>query len=545
MLVEIKNLKAGFIVDDNYVEAIRGIDLSVAENEVVGLVGESGCGKTATALSIMRLLPQNGKIKSGEVIFEGRNLLSLSESEMLDIRGQSLAMVFQEPFTALNPVIRIGQQISEAVLAHPVRNYISNGAGKHISKEAARSLVFDLLKTVCLDNPERIYYDYPHQLSGGQRQRVLIAIALVHKPRLLIADEPTTALDVTTQSEILKLLLELKENMKMSVLFITHDLGIINQVADNICVMRDGEIVERGNKAEILTSPKHQYTKRLLEAIPNIADSAGEVSATPAQDILIETKSLSKSFAIERGLLRKATGKIEAVSDVNIRIKKGQAFGLVGESGCGKTTLGKLLIGLIEPDQGEILVAGKSLREYLKDTPRQIRQMMQIVFQDPYSSLDPRMRMGDIVLEGPSILGKRRSEKETLLKEVLEKVHLSPQDRHKYPHQFSGGQRQRIAIARAMATKPEFLILDEPVSSLDLLIQKDILNLLRSLQKELNLTYLFISHDLRVVEVMSDEVAVMYQGAIVEVASSRSIYTNPVHPYTKRLLESVPQCQLP
>ena len=541
MVLEVKDLRAGYIVDGDYTEAIRGISLSVGEKEVVGLVGESGCGKTATALSIMRLLPQNGKIKSGQVIFEGSSLLGLNEPQMRNIRGQEIAMIFQEPFTALNPVIRIGQQITEAALAHPVRNIISNGPGsKYISKGEARSLVFDLLKKVRLDNPERIYYDYPHQLSGGQRQRVLIAIALVHGPKLLIADEPTTALDVTTQSEILKLLLELKESMKMSVLFITHDFGIINEVADKICVMKDGEIVEEGKRQEILTLPKHHYTQRLLGAVPKIEDAKQQEQSIPAGDILIETKSLAKSFTIERGLLRKAIGKIDAVRDVNIKIKKGQTFGLVGESGCGKTTLGRLLIGLIEPNQGEILIAGKSLKGYLKDSPQEIRQMMQIVFQDPYSSLDPRMTMGNIVLEGPSILGKTRSQKEATLSEVLEKVRLSAQDRNKYPHQFSGGQRQRIAIARALATKAQFLVLDEPVSSLDVLIQKDILDLLKSLQKELNLTYLFISHDLRVVEVMSDEIAVMYQGSIVETASSRSIYTNPTHPYTRHLLESVP-----
>ena len=529
MLLEVKDLRAGYVVEDSFAEAVGGISLSIEENEVLGLVGESGCGKTATALSIMRLLPPNGKIKSGAVIFEGENLLSLNEQQMLKIRGRRMAMIFQEPFTALNPVIRIGQQIEEAARAH-----------KNITREQAQSLALDLLKNVHLDNPQRVYYDYPHQLSGGQRQRVLIAIALVHNPKLLIADEPTTALDVTTQSEILKLLLELKENMKMSVLFITHDFGIVNEVADKICVMKNGQIVERGQKNEILTLPQHQYTKNLLGAVPRIGSGQERPAAAAAQEIMIETKSLTKSFAIERGLLRRAVGKIEAVRDVNIGINRGETFGLVGESGCGKTTLGRLLIGLIEPDRGEIIIAGKVLKEYLQNTPREVRQMMQIVFQDPYSSLDPRMVMGNIVLEGPAILGKSRAEKKTILSEALERVHLSVQDQHKYPHQFSGGQRQRIAIARALATKAQFLVLDEPVSSLDVLIQKDILDLLKSLQKELKLTYLFISHDLRVVELMSDKIAVMYQGAIVEIASGKSIYTNPSHPYTKHLLASVP-----
>ncbi len=530
MILEIKNLRAGFAINGDYSEVLGGIDLSIDENEVMGLVGESGCGKTLTALSIIRLLPENAKISSGEVIFAGRNLLGLSELEMLDIRGQKIAMVFQEPFTALNPVIRIGPQISEAVLAH-----------QDISQKAAQDLALDLLKKVRLGSPERIYYDYPHQLSGGQRQRVLIAIALAHQPKLLIADEPTTALDVTTQKGILELLLELKQSMRMSVLFITHDFVIISEVADKICVMKEGKIVEQGDKKEVLGKTRQEYTKRLLQAVPRVAAAEDKEAAAVSENILVETRLLSKSFTIERGLLRKSAGKIDAVRDVNIRIRKGAAFGLVGESGCGKTTLGRLLIGLTQPDQGEIIIAGKPIKEYLSDTPKKIRRMMQIVFQDPYSSLDPRMRMGDIVLEGPTILGRTKAEKKQTLAQVLEQVHLNLRDSAKYPHQFSGGQRQRIAIARALATKPEFLILDEPVSSLDVLIQKDILDLLRRLQKELNLTYLFISHDLRVVKVMSDEIAVMYQGSIVEIASSSEIYLHPRHSYTRHLLESIPR----
>ena len=532
MLLEIKNLRAGFVVDSDFVEVIRDINLSVYEDEVVGLVGESGCGKTVTALSIMKLLPRNARLTGGSIIFDGRDLVRLREPLMLGMRGQKIAMVFQEPFTALNPVIRIGLQIVETILAH-----------KDISKKEATSLAFKLLEKVHIKKPERIYYDYAHQLSGGQRQRVLIAIALALEPKLLIADEPTTALDVTTQHDILKLLLELKRGMKMSILFITHDFGIINEVADRVLVMKDGEIVERGEKNQILNLPQHPYTKKLLEAVPKIKDAEKEV-LLPSGDTLVKIKSLSKSFPIERGIFKKAIGRIDAVKGVSLSIKKGRTLGLVGESGCGKTTLGRLLLGLIEPDGGSIEIKGKSLREYLKDTPREIRKMMQIVFQDPYGSLDPRMTMGDIVLEGPSILGKTRSEKKSILEEVSEKVRMNPGDCFKYPHQFSGGQRQRIAIARALATRPQLLILDEPVSSLDVLIQKDILDLLKALQRELELTYLFISHDLSVIEIMSDEVAVMYRGSIVETASRRDIYKNPKHPYTKRLLESIPDLTL-
>lgn len=529
MLLEIKNLKTGFITDECYQEVLHGIDVSISENEIVGLVGESGCGKTITAYSVLGLLPKNAKVAGGEVIFEGANLLNSSEEELRNARGQKIAMIFQEPFTALNPVIKVGEQIKESVLAH-----------KKIKEENAESMVFELLKKVHIKDPKRLYYDYPHQLSGGQRQRVLIAMALILEPKLLIADEPTTALDVTTQHEILKLLLELKKNMKMSILFITHDFGIISEVANKVLVMKEGVIVERGEKKEILSLPQHPYTKKLLKAVPRIEDTEKEKRTESTGNIIIETKSLSKSFILERGFLKGVRGKVDAVRDLNLVIKEGETLGLVGESGCGKTTVGKLLLGLLKPDGGEILLEGKSLKKQLKDVPYKIRQMMQIVFQDPYGSLDPRMTMGDIVLEGPSILGKKKLEKESILKEVLEKVHMNFTDRFKYPHQFSGGQRQRIAIARALATKARFLILDEPVSSLDVLIQKDIIDLLKSLQIDMELTYLFISHDLRVVYAMSDKIAVMYQGSIVESSSSINIYKNPRHPYTKRLLESIP-----
>jgi ABC-type microcin C transport system duplicated ATPase subunit YejF len=526
-MLEIKNLKVYFRHDHMTVKAVDGIDLSIRENEVVGLVGESGSGKTVTGLSIMKLVPEGGYIEGGSITFEGGDLKSLDDSLMLDIRGKKISMIFQEPFTSLNPVFRVGEQISEAILAH-----------SHIRKIEADREARSLLEKVQIRNPDKVFYDYPHQLSGGQRQRVMIAMALALKPRLLIADEPTTALDVTIQAEILKLLLRLKDEFKLSVLFITHDFGVINEVADRILVMKDGKIVEEGRKEDILSSPKHPYTRKLLGAIPKI--ELDKRLGKEGVDIFIKVDSVSKTFAIERGLWRKKVGEIRAVDGVSLDLKKGKTMGLVGESASGKTTLGRLILGLLAPDSGKILIEERELNNYLNKTPKEVRQMMQIVFQDPFSSLDPHMRMRDIVTEGPHILGKGAREKEALLKDVLGKVRLNYEDRLKFPHQFSGGQRQRIAIARALAVNPKFLVLDEPVSSLDVSIQADILKLLEELQASLGLTYLFISHDLRVVGSLADEVAVMYQGKIVEFGPKEAIYKTPKHPYTKHLLSSIP-----
>ena len=527
MLLEVKGLKTYFRNNGRVTEAVSGIDFTVAHDEVVGLVGESGSGKSVTALSILRLLSAGGWTDAGEILFEKRDLLKLKDSGLLNIRGQEISMIFQEPFTSLNPVIKVGKQISEVLLIH-----------KRLSRKTAFTETIELLKKVQIKDPGRVYSNYPHQLSGGQRQRAMIAMAIALKPKLLIADEPTTALDVTIQSEILKLLLDLKRDFRMSILFITHDFAVVNEVADRVIVMKDGKIVESQTKASIMKNPKNSYTRKLLDAIPRIG--AQEKSIPPDKTPFIKIENLSRKFSVESGVFRKKVGDIKAVDSVNLILKKGQTLGLVGESASGKTTLGRLLLGLIEKDSGKILIEGKALDEHLKTTPKKIRKMMQIVFQDPYSSLDPHMRMKDIVLEGPEVLGIPRREREALLKEILEKTNLEYRDRLKYPHQFSGGQQQRIAIARALAVKPQFLVLDEPVSSLDVLIQKDILDLLKSLQKGLGLTYLFISHDLRVVEAVSDEVAVMYQGQIVETAPCKSIYETPQHPYTKRLLSSIP-----
>jgi peptide/nickel transport system ATP-binding protein len=528
MLLDVKGLKVYFEDGGRVTKAVDGIDFAIAADEVVGLVGESGSGKTMTALASMGLVPPGGRIAGGSLNFEGQDLAKLSEQELCEIRGREISMIFQEPFTSLNPVIRVGEQVTEAILVH-----------KKTSKEEAEEAALEILKKVKIKDPKRAYTDYPHRLSGGERQRIMIAMALALRPKLLIADEPTTALDVTIQAEILDLLRELKKELKMSILFITHDLAVVNNIADRVVVMKDGRIVEEGPTAEILNMPKDPYTQKLLAAIPKIGE--GAVLPTEISDSAVNMATISKRFTVERGLLRKKVGEVKAVDNVTLELKRGKTLGLVGESASGKTTLGRILLGLEEPDSGKVTIEGRGLAESLKKEPKKIREMMQIVFQDPYGSLDPRMRMADIVLEGPMIRGAGREEAGRLLKDLLSKVNLEYADRLKYPHQFSGGQRQRISIARALAVKPKILVLDEPVSSRDVSIQAEIIELLKRLQKELGLTYLFISHDLRVVGSISDEVAVMHNGRIVESGPMASVYHNPKAPYTQRLLSSIPK----
>jgi len=520
MILSVKNLKVRFKHDGETVNAVDDIDFTMQENEVLGIVGESGSGKTVTALSVMNLLPRTDCLVSGEIV-----------------KKTGVAMIFQEPFTSLNPVLCVGEQIDEAVRMR------GKAAKKDIKKQT-----LSLLKKVKLNFPERIYESYPHLLSGGQRQRAMIAMALALSPGLLIADEPTTSLDVTIQAEILNLVMGLKKELGMSVLFITHDFGIIGKVADRVLVMKDGKIIESGPSSEVLSSPRAGYTKKLIEAVPHIRTGldeegyprrgktlpsdrtpGGEVSLNETEArshrTIVNVKNLSKTFITEKGIFKRSSGCVRAVRSVNLEIKEGKTLGVVGESGSGKTTLAKLLVGLLEADSGTVeTLAGA--------------HSAQIVFQDPYSSLDPRMRMQEIVLEGPAIRGAGKNEKEKILQEVLFKVRLNLKDRMKYPHQFSGGQRQRIALARALAVRPRILVLDEPVSSLDVIIRSEILNLLRDIQRELALTYVFISHDLAVVERIADDVAVMYKGEIVEFASSARIYGSPKHSYTKRLIAS-------
>ncbi|MFH1593097.1 MAG: ABC transporter ATP-binding protein [Candidatus Omnitrophota bacterium] len=517
-LIKVQDLQVCFEQDAGTIMAVDGITFNIGSNEVVGLVGESGSGKTITSLSIMKLLPERRCSLGGKIIFEDRDILELSEREMLAIRCSKIAMVFQEPFTSLNPVMTVGEQIDEVMLAHT-----------NVSKGEAKKRSLSILDRIKIASPLRIYNAYPHLLSGGERQRAMIAMAVALKPRLLIADEPTTALDVTIQEEILTLILDIKKELGISVLFVTHDFGIVKKVADRVIVMKDGNIVESGKTDVMLLSPGDDYTKRLIEAIPKI-DLTAPKKRREERPAAIDINSLSKSFLIGKGLFQRERTIVKAVNNVSFKVEEGRTLGLVGESGSGKTTVGKIIAGIIEADSGHIRVSGSGTRHKL-----------QMVFQDPYSSLDPRMKMRDIVLEGPTIQGLTKGRKETILRDVLLKVRLDYKDSAKYPHQFSGGQRQRISIARALAVDPRILILDEPVSSLDVIIQRDILDLLKELQNELSLTYLFISHDLRVIEYMADDIAVMQKGEIVELDTSDRIYRSPKHPYTRRLLSSIPE----
>lgn len=524
-LIKINNLNVS--LKENSMPLINGVSFEINENETVALVGASGSGKTLTGYSILRILPKDLESKKGEIIFEGKNILEISDKNMEDVRGRRISMVFQEPFTSLNPVINIGEQMVEAVIYH-----------KNIKRRDALPGVFNILEKVMVKNPKAVFYKYPHQLSGGERQRVMIAMSVMLNPRLLIADEPTTALDVTVQAQVLDVLRKIKEELKMSMLFITHDFGIVNMIADRVLVMNKGMIVDSGTKDKIFKSPENGYTKKLLDAVPKLrrAEASDEI-AQNINEVFIELKNVNKTFSVGKGFFKNELFQVRAVNDVNMVIKKGDIVGLVGESGSGKSTLGRIILGLEKHDSGEIILN----EELAANKPhRRLREIMQIVFQDPFGSLDPRMRMEEIITEGAPLAGISKDECDKRFKDVIDSVRLLYEERSKFPHQFSGGERQRIAIARALFVNPEFLVLDEPVSSLDVLVQKDILGLLKELQKNFNLTYLLISHDLRVVESMSNIVYVMKDGRIVESGSPEKIYNSPEDGYTKMLINSCP-----
>jgi microcin C transport system ATP-binding protein len=502
--------------------AVDRISFSIKRGECVALVGESGSGKSVSALSILRLLPYPiASHPSGGIRFKGRDLLTSSEREMRGIRGSDISIIFQEPMTSLNPLHTIESQIGEILQLH-----------NPVNAATARARTLELLTQVGIPDPETRLQSYPHQLSGGQRQRVMIAMALANEPDLLIADEPTTALDVTVQAQILALLAEIRTRLGMSLLFITHDLGIVRRIADVVCVMKNGKIVEQGPVEQVFTAPKHPYTRDLLAAEPK-PDPA---PPRPDQPVVMSADNLKVWFPIKRGLLRKTVGHIKAVDGVSLAVRKGETLGVVGESGSGKTTLGLALLRLISSD-GPIVFLGKNIQGLRFKGMLPFRRDMQIVFQDPFGALSPRMSVGDIVAEGLSVHQRALSyeERETRVIKALNDVGLDPATRFRYPHEFSGGQRQRISIARAVVLEPNFVVLDEPTSALDMLFQAQMVDLLRELQRKRDLTYMFISHDLRVVASLASHLIVMRLGKVVEEGPAVELFKNPKSDYTRAL----------
>ncbi|WP_274310332.1 ABC transporter ATP-binding protein [Solibacillus daqui] len=531
-LLNVKDLRVSFITNESEFEAVKGVSFHVNAGETVGIVGESGSGKSVTARSIMRLLPSPPSyLKSGTIEFQGKNLVQQSEKQMEAIRGKDISMIFQDPMTSTNPTIRIGEQIAEGLIKH-----------QGLSKKEAHNKTIELLKLVGIKNSEERYNQYPHEFSGGMRQRVMIAMALACNPSLLIADEPTTALDVTIQAQILSLMKQMQQRLGTSIILITHDLGVVAGMCDRVIVMKEGEVVEQGTTEDIFENPQHEYTKRLLNALPKLHEKKEPKvmpNLAPELDInvpLVEVKHISKHFELAKGNV------LKAVDDLSFQIYPGETLGLVGESGSGKSTTGRTLLQLHEPTDGEVLYKGVPVSRLTKKELKSMRRHMQIIFQDPYSSLNPRKKVLDIIGEALDLhkLTTSKEQRRARVEELLELVGLNKEHALRYPHEFSGGQRQRIGIARALAVEPQFIVCDEPLSALDVSIQKQVVDLLKDLQQRLGLTYLFIAHDLSMVKHISDRVAVMYGGKIVELAESEELYANPQHPYTKMLLNSIP-----
>jgi microcin C transport system ATP-binding protein len=521
-LLVVRDLSVAFHSDGRTSLAVDRVSFDVGKGETVALVGESGSGKSVTALSILKLLPYPAaRHPSGAILFKGRNLLPLSERDMRRVRGDDITIVFQEPMTSLNPLHTIEKQIAEILLLH-----------RGVTGAAARARTLELLTQVGIPDPQSRLASYPHQLSGGQRQRVMIAMALANEPDLLIADEPTTALDVTVQAQIIELLQDIQKRLGMSLLFITHDLGIVRKIAQRVCVMKEGKIVEQGDVERVFAAPAHPYTRALLAAEPKPDPAPPQ----PQAPIVLQTTDLKVWFPIKRGLMRKVVGHIKAVDGVSLEIRKGETLGVVGESGSGKTTLGLALLRLISSD-GPIVFLGNQLQGLRFKQMRPFRLDMQIVFQDPYGSLSPRLSVAEIIKEGLTVHHPAMTERERdqRVARALSDVGLDSATRFRFPHEFSGGQRQRIAVARAIVLEPTFVVLDEPTSALDMLIQSQMVDLFRDLQKRRNLTYLFISHDLRVVAALASRLLVMCHGKVVESGDAASLFANPQTDYTRAL----------
>ncbi|MBI9054977.1 MAG: ABC transporter ATP-binding protein [Bacteroidales bacterium] len=557
-VLEINNLSLSFNTNQGSNCVLKDVSFFLEQGKTLGIVGESGSGKSITALSILKLLPKNAILNSGEILFNDGDtkvdLLTQEEKKLLEIRGNRISMIFQEPMTSLNPSIKCGKQVEEIILLH-----------SKIDRRKAQSKVVDLFKEVQLPSPKRIYNSYPHEISGGQKQRVMIAMAIAIKPAVLIADEPTTALDVTVQKTIINLLKDIQKKYGISILFISHDLGVISQIADDIVVMYKGEVVESGEKNKVLLNPDHQYTKGLLSCRPSVGCGENRLSTLSDyiegknpdkvhantfkkstyndEDIILNIRSLSKDYVVKKNFLGRIIKSHLAVSKISFQVYKGETLGLVGESGCGKTTLGRMIVQLIQASSGSVEYKGERLNLFSKSNLRDFRKKVQIIFQDPYSSLNPKKTVGDLIGEPLYVhnIGKNSTERRQRVFEILEKVRLESSSFYKYPHEFSGGQRQRIVIARALILNPEFIICDESVSALDVSIQAEILNLLNDLKEEFGLTYIFISHDLSVVKYMSDRILVMKDGELVEINKADEIYNSPASDYTKKLIESIPE----
>ncbi len=575
MSLKVDRLQVSFKTGDTNFNAVKEVSFELEPGKVIGIVGESGSGKSVTSLALMRLLDENNTIIKGSILLNDKELLKLTEAEMRSFRGNRIGMIFQEPMTSLNPVLTCGHQVAEAVQLH-----------LKVSRKEAKTRTIALFKEVQLPRPEAVFDGYPHQISGGQKQRVMIAMALSCNPEILIADEPTTALDMTVQKSILELLLRIKNERNSSLIFISHDLGVIREIADEVMVMYKGKIVEHAATETIFNSPQHPYTQGLLacrpspqfqlKKLPVISDflkvdgqgeiqpsglTIGEIRERYAlsddekkdrqkklydQEPLLKIKNLNTWFPIKKGFLQRSTEVVKAVNNISFEVFPGETLGLAGESGCGKTTLGRSIIRLIEPVSGKIIFKNQDILSLPANEMRQARKKMQLIFQDPYSSLNPKLTVGNAILEPMEVhqlYGNPQQRKKKVL-ELLDRVNLLPEHFNRYPHEFSGGQRQRIVIARALALQPEFLICDESVSALDVSVQAQVLNLLKELQREFNLTYIFISHDLSVVKHIADRMMVMNKGEIIEMGGPEQIYHHPKEAYTKKLIAAIPGANL-